>query len=163
MKKRRTESKKHWLSLGAVLLLLAFGAVAVFLSKGSESGSLSTELPAYATANKQVAAAYAYAVQNPGILEKVPCYCGCYAPAPEHGGFEHKNNKNCYLRDDGSWVRHGSECDVCVYITLDVKAGLAKGLSIKQVRDYIDAKYGAAGHAPTRTPPLDEQGNFIRG
>lgn len=153
MKKRKdAKSKKRLLILSAALLLLALLGVA-FLSKAKE-------LPGYAKTSKQVAMAYAYAMENPEILEKIPCYCGCYMPMPEHGGFEHRNNKNCYLKDDGSWVKHGSECDVCVYITLEVKEGLAGGLSINQVRDRIDAEYRGHG-TPTRTPPLDEQGNFI--
>ncbi len=142
-----------------VILASAIGAFSLSM-KGSADKS---ELPAFAKINARTQAAYLYALENPQILEKVPCYCGCYVPVAMHGGFEHRNNKNCFIKDDGSWVKHGSECDVCVNIALDVRSGLAQGLSIKQVRDKIDYKYGRYGAPPTRTPPLDENGNFILG
>ena len=120
-------------------------------------------LPSFANKDARIQAAYLYALENPQVLEKIPCYCGCYVPAPMHDGFEHKNNKNCFIKDDGSWVKHGSECVVCVNIALDVKDGLSQGLTIKQVRDKIDYEYGRFGAVPTNTPPLDEEGNFIQG
>lgn len=150
-----------------VILASAIGAFSLSM-KGAEKNietpsAVKSELPAFAKINRQTALAYAYALENPQILEKIPCYCGCYIPVAMHGGFEHKNNKNCFIKDDGSWVKHGSECDVCVYIALDVKNWLNEGMSIKQVRDGIDSKYGSSGAPPTRTPPLDENGDFIMG
>jgi hypothetical protein len=147
-----------------VLLLVISGLFFVFFWEGDDrASSTSKELPAYAKINRQTAFAYAYALENPQILEKIPCYCGCYVPVAMHGGFEHKNNKNCFIKDDGSWVKHGSECDVCVYTALDVKNWLKEGMSIKQARDGIDSKYGRSGAPPTRTPPLDENGDFVLG
>lgn len=155
-----------YLLIGAIFVS-AIGAVSSYLrspGKNAENPFADKSvLPAFAKADARIQSAYLYAFENPQILEKIPCYCGCYIPAAMHDGFEHRNNKNCFIKDDGSWVKHGSECDVCINIALDVKDGLSQGLSIKQVRDKIDYKYGRFGAVPTNTPPLDENGNFIQG
>lgn len=165
MKKHRKpkENKNKFYAKGVLVLVLAILFFAYFLGGEKASPEAAKKLPDYAKASRSIALAYAYAYENPEILEKIPCYCGCYAPVAMHGGFEHKNNKNCFLKDDGSWVKHGSECDVCIYIALDVKNWLKEGMGIKQVRDGIDSKYRRNGAPPTRTPPLDENGNFIVG
>ena len=55
---------------------------------------------------EQVRAAYVFAAQNPGLLEYVPCYCGC-----ELGG--HVSNVDCFVESrtpDGAvraWDSHG--------------------------------------------------------
>jgi hypothetical protein len=36
--------------------------------------------------------AYRFAIANRGILQQIPCYCGC-------GSDGHKNNADCYIRD----------------------------------------------------------------
>lgn len=160
MKKKRLPA---YLSI-ALVLAAAVGVFSIYSSSENAQERLThnPDLPAFAEVNARTQAAYIYALENQEVLEKIPCYCGCYVPAPMHDGFEHKNNKNCFVKDDGSWVRHGSECDVCVNIALDVRDGLSQGLSIKQVRDKIDYKYGRFGAVPTNTPPLDENGNFIQ-
>ena len=55
---------------------------------------------------EQVRQAYVFAAQNPGVLEYVPCYCGC-----ELDG--HRANVDCFVESrtpDGAvraWDRHG--------------------------------------------------------
>ena len=55
---------------------------------------------------EQVRAAYVFAAQNPGLLEYVPCYCGC-----ELDG--HNSNVDCFVESrtpDGAvraWDSHG--------------------------------------------------------
>jgi hypothetical protein len=55
---------------------------------------------------EQVRAAYVFAAQNPGLLEYVPCYCGC-----ELDG--HVSNVDCFVESrtpDGAvraWDSHG--------------------------------------------------------
>ena len=50
--------------------------------------------------------AYVFAAQNPGVLEHVPCYCGC-----ENDG--HRSNVDCFVGSRGSdgavesWDTHG--------------------------------------------------------
>lgn len=36
--------------------------------------------------------AYQFAVANPEVLQKIPCYCGC-------GGVGHTSNYDCYVRE----------------------------------------------------------------
>jgi hypothetical protein len=36
--------------------------------------------------------AYRFAIANRGILQQIPCYCGC-------GSDGHKNNADCYIKD----------------------------------------------------------------
>ncbi len=55
---------------------------------------------------EQVRAAYVFAAQNPGVLEYVPCYCGC-----ELDG--HRSNVDCFVESrtpEGAvraWDSHG--------------------------------------------------------
>ena len=50
-------------------------------------------LPEYfRKAPPNVREAYRFAIANRGILQQVPCYCGC-------GSDGHKNNADCYIKD----------------------------------------------------------------
>jgi len=55
---------------------------------------------------EQVRQAYVFAAQNPGVLEYVPCYCGC-----ELDG--HRSNVDCFVESRASngavqsWDTHG--------------------------------------------------------
>jgi hypothetical protein len=54
----------------------------------------------------QAREAYQFALANPEILKRIPCYCGC-----DEAG--HKSNYDCYVKEvraDGSleFDRHGS-------------------------------------------------------
>lgn len=50
-------------------------------------------LPAnFRKAPPSVREAYRFAIANRGILQQIPCYCGC-------GSDGHKNNADCYIRD----------------------------------------------------------------
>lgn len=159
MEKMTERNKKPgYILAGIILILIAFLFFGKYLSTTSTK---IVELPVFAKINEQTEIAYRFALENPKALEKIPCYCGCYAATERSGGFEHRNVKNCFLKDDGTFVKHGSECDMCVQIVLEVKKSLAEGMNITQVRDKIDAEYGGKYDLPTRTPPLDEQGNFI--
>ena len=50
-------------------------------------------LPAnFRKAPPSVREAYRFAIANRGILQQIPCYCGC-------GSDGHKNNADCYIKD----------------------------------------------------------------
>jgi hypothetical protein len=50
-------------------------------------------LPEYfRKAPPNVREAYRFAIANRGILQQIPCYCGC-------GSDGHKNNADCYITD----------------------------------------------------------------
>ncbi|MDP3917182.1 MAG: PCYCGC motif-containing (lipo)protein [Nanoarchaeota archaeon] len=107
-----------------------------------------SELPMAARENEQVREAFLFAKEQPGLLEQMPCFCGCV-----HMG--HRHNRDCYIDDDGKWVEHGSLCGGCVGVTLDVKKLFLEGKSIKEIRSFIDNKHGTEEMAdPTLTPPI---------
>jgi hypothetical protein len=58
-------------------------------------------LPDFAKkASPQVQKAYRFAIANPDVLRKFPCYCGC-------GAIGHRHNLDCYIKEfkpDGSIV-----------------------------------------------------------
>lgn len=152
LKKRRgTGTSGGKLFLGAILLLvLLIGAVFV-LGGGGASKEVDTaglNLPYYAKINSAVMSAYVYAAKHPKILEKIPCYCSC----GEHSG--HLSLKDCFLTTDG-YNPHASSCDVCVGSANDVNNWLAGGVTLKESRDRIDARYsGRQGYIPTDTGPV---------
>ncbi len=94
--------------------------------------------------------AYEFAVNRPDVLDYVPCFCGC----GQHSG--HKSNKNCFVKDgqtDGKIVfdDHGANCDMCIQLAIDAKRMTAEGKSLKEIRQYVEGKYGDKGPA-TDTP-----------
>lgn len=88
-------------------------------------------------ANDQVAEAYLFALDNPqGVLSKVRCYCGCI----RNQG--HKNNRNCFIDEDGSLDNMGLNCGLCVKTALISKQMLSEGKTVQQISDYVDATFG---------------------
>lgn len=86
-----------------------------------------------------VQAAYRYAVDNPRVLEVIPCHCGC----AEQG---HRSNLDCYVlefgpRDAVVLDQHGIGCGGCVGITHDVIQMEAEGQTLAAIRSVIDAKW----------------------
>jgi hypothetical protein len=102
------------------------------------------------SATPRVQEAYTYAAAHGDELQQMPCYCGCGV----HSG--HRWVRDCFVKDwTASGIKfeaHGSGCDVCVSIALDVKNGLGNGQSIAAVRKFIDSKYSKIGPG-TNTPP----------
>lgn len=112
--------------------------------------------PAFMVAmGPQVKDAYLYAATHPEVLQYIPCYCGCGAAT--HGG-GHSDNERCYVveRAANGWMilePHGSQCGTCVGITLDTKALLARGMTLRGTRAEIDRKWASAGPGtPTKLP-----------
>lgn len=61
-------------------------------------------LPDYVQkASLQVQEAYRFALANPEVLTRIPCYCGCNAQG-------HMNNLDCYVRPNsgGEFEIHGA-------------------------------------------------------
>ncbi|MFF2175419.1 PCYCGC motif-containing (lipo)protein [Lysinibacillus sp. NPDC058147] len=96
---------------------------------------------------------YQIAGQSTEILEWIPCYCGC----GESAG--HKSNLNCFIqekREDGTivWDDHGTRCLVCLEIAVQSAKMHKDGMSLKEIRQTIDATYkeGYAKPTPTDMP-----------
>jgi hypothetical protein len=97
----------------------------------------------------RVQEAYVYAVNHPGDLDHIPCYCGC-------GAMGHTSNLSCYIQriddtGDISYDSHAAGCGICVDITQDVMRLTKDGKSLPEIRQYIDAVYSAFGPS-TDTP-----------
>jgi hypothetical protein len=104
----------------------------------------------YRNAPQQVRDAYGWAAMHENILRFIPCYCGC-------GANGHKNNYDCFVssRAENGWITmdlHGLSCGTCVSITLETAAMTAKGLTVRQMRTTIDARWSATG--PSTPTPL---------
>ena len=92
--------------------------------------------------------AYQFAVANPDILSKLPCYCGC-------GGMGHTSNYSCYLAGEDesgnlTFDGHALGCSICVDITQDAMRMLDKGKSTTEIRAYVDQTYSRFG--PSNMP-----------
>ncbi len=92
--------------------------------------------------------AYQFAVDNPEILNQLPCYCGC-------GGMGHSSNYSCYVagEDDSGDLMfdgHALGCSICVDITQDAMRMLDGGKSTTEIREYVDQTYSRFG--PSNMP-----------
>ncbi len=133
-----------WLMVAGIVLIglvLGFASACSDGSGRDESG----EFPAYAYNSAETLSAYKIAQRMPDVLATIPCYCGCGLT------HEHKNLRDCFFNQDGSFNDHGSNCHVCAAEALDVSAWHEEGLSPEQIRTQIDAKYSEYGN-PTETP-----------
>ena len=104
----------------------------------------------YRNAPQPVRDAYAWAAAHENILRVIPCYCGC-------GADGHKNNFDCFVRsrETNGWITmdlHGLNCGTCVAITLETASMTEKGLTVRQMRTAIDARWSATG--PSTPTPL---------
>ncbi|MCL4303812.1 MAG: hypothetical protein KJ077_49470 [Anaerolineae bacterium] len=111
-------------------------------------------LPGYAQeAEPRVRDAYRFAVANPDVMTKIPCYCGC-------GTMGHENALDCFVKDvqpnNGSieFDNHAAGCGICVDITQDVMRLMRQDQPLKAIRAYVDAEYSQFA-APTNTPAIE--------
>ena len=96
--------KVPWLGLVLVLLSLVILGVACGSSTDTEgpddgtavklapASALSPDLRQLPPAYQE---AYRFALANPDILTKIPCYCGC-------GSVGHMNNRMCYIQSESA-------------------------------------------------------------
>lgn len=81
--------------------------------------------------------AYKFAQENPqGVLSRVKCYCGCL----KNNG--HKNNRDCFFNEDGSYDLMGLNCGLCVKTALISKQMLNEGKSVEDIAAYVDTRWG---------------------
>jgi len=159
-------------SVAAASVVVLIGLVAVFVLTGrSDSGSPSASdtsgqtsqaavswrgitPPAYVlAASQQVQTAYRFAQDRPDVMMWMACYCGCGQHA------DHKSARNCFIKDTTAsgelFDPHGASCAMCVGIALDAKALTEEGRSLRDIRAFIDGKYGSmGGGTDTPLPPV---------
>lgn len=112
------------------------------------------ELPEFAQKTGRLAEAYIFAVQNQDKLKYLACYCGCANMQHSDKLLSHRSLKDCYLKPDGSYEPHASECKLCNDITLEARDLLMKGYSLKDVRKIIDDAYSGRGVGTNTSLPL---------
>ena len=112
---------------------------------GDTNRTTKTELPEFTEKTGRVAEAYIFAAQNQDKVMYLACYCGC--ADMQHSGnlISHKSLKDCYIKPDGSYEPHASECKLCNDITLEARDMLMTGSSLKDVRTKIDKEYSGRG------------------
>jgi len=81
----------------------------------------------------EVAEGYRVAREMPELLERMPCYCGCYYT---HG---HQNNLDCF-RD-----RHSETCPMCLKIALRAAELRKAGYAIEDIKKLIDRRFAPRG------------------
>ncbi len=145
-----------WLAVPAVVVLALGLGIPLLAQRGGNSGGTMTpgmaSLPSWLRGSPlRVQQAYAYTSERGDMMQYVPCFCGCGA----HSG--HLSAYNCFVQGapgQGQKVydEHGANCDMCIEIALETQRLLSEGKSLKQVRQYVESRYGSLGPA-TNTPP----------
>jgi hypothetical protein len=77
----------------------------------------------------KIAEGYRIARERPALLERLPCYCGCYLSSG------HQNNLDCF-RD-----RHGETCDMCLEIALEAEKLARTGYSAADIKAIVDRRF----------------------
>jgi hypothetical protein len=140
-----------------ITVLLALALLAGALS-GCSGGAASGEALAMAPLSEMpadvraapvtVQQSYQFAFANPGVLQEIPCYCGC-------GAMGHESNYDCYVAEvtggQVTYDTHALGCSICVDITQDAMHLLREGKSTAQIRAAIDDTYSRYG--PTNMEP----------
>ncbi len=125
-----------------VIVIITAALALLLLNRPAATGRAS--MPAYATGSAFVKEAYAFAMDNPEALDGVNCYCGCMQHS--HSGRIHKRGLlDCFMKEDGSFERHASECDMCLRDAMQVKQMFESGSSKEQIKQAIDSKYAKQG------------------
>lgn len=145
----------------ALILIIAYtisdGSVLVnntSIEKSVTRTPVKPEFPEFAEKTGRVAEAYIFAAQNPDIVMYLACYCGCADMQHSNKLISHKSLKDCYIKPDGSYEPHASECKLCNDITLEARDMLMTGSSLKDVRTKIDRDYSGRGIGTnTSLPP----------
>ena len=81
----------------------------------------------------EAAEAYRVAKERPALLERVPCYCGCYL---KQG---HQNSLDCFAD------RHAEACTLCVRIALRAEQLEKAGYAPADIKALIDREFATLG------------------
>jgi len=87
---------KKWMAF-AILLAVALSACSAAAQPGAATGKVklapaSRLSPELQQAPPKVREAYQFALANPELLKRIPCYCGC-------GSMGHTSNLDCYIKE----------------------------------------------------------------
>ncbi len=142
----------------AAVLIIAYAMFSGLNQAGAEkpasedtNKTVKIGLPEFAQKTMRVEEAYIFAMMNQNKTMYLACYCGCASMQHSDKLIQHKSLKECYIRPDGSFEPHASECKLCNDIALEARGLLSEGYSLKEVRTIIDDRYGGRG-VGTDTP-----------
>lgn len=77
----------------------------------------------------RVRESYRVARERPALLERLPCYCGCYLT---HG---HQNSLDCFHD------RHAETCLLCLDIALQAEQLAKRGYDVADIKAILDRQY----------------------
>jgi hypothetical protein len=133
------------------IFVLAIILISIFIIEIYFSRSLprQNKTPNYTQRTEEVKLAYEFALSNPEVLTKIPCYCGCVQ-------LGHRSVENCFVKEFKKvggvvFEKHGAYCGMCYSIVLETKELFQQGNDISEIRQYIDNKYSKYGGRPTNT------------
>lgn len=147
------KKKYIFITIAAILIIAFLSGGAQTLNKTSGENQarednnkpLKPELPEFTQKTGRIAEAYIFAAQNQDKVMYLACYCGCAEMQHSDRLISHKSLKDCYIKPDGSYEPHASECKICNDITLEARDMLMTGYSLKDVRTKIDDEYSGRG------------------
>lgn len=140
---RRTLLGIFLLSLLSGLLAGCNGAASTSADhelKMAPMSDMPADVKSAATVTQQ---AYQFAVANPDVLQRLPCYCGC-------GEMGHTSNYACYVsgvdaKGSVTFDNHALGCSICVDITQDAMRLSKQGQSPQDIKAYVDKTYSRFG------------------
>ncbi len=155
-KRSVTHKKKEQSS--TTLALIVLGVVVVggglIFWVSAERGNVDTggiNLPSYAYMTPELTQGYVGAVKLGQLFEYMPCYCGCAEMA--HLAVPHRNLRNCFVKDDGTFEQHAASCSTCVDIAIQVMAMARNNARPIDIRNAVDQKYTTGANAGMYPPP----------
>ena len=127
-------SNRHRASLSAAAL-----SAAMMVSLVAGCG---TSRPAALDLTSQPAAIadrYHFIASHQDLAEQVVCYCGCGRT------LEHRQLRDCFVRDDGTFDPHGAGCGICLAEAQRVTELSAQGLTADVIAARIDESFSTVG------------------
>ena len=149
-KKTNDNTKLLIIAAAAIILIGIFWIGPNLINNGEDTENYDDlNLPSYAYTNAPTLKAYGYAIENPEVIEKIPCYCGC-----EEIG--HTSLLSCYISDDGVYSSHASNCDICVGEVIRIKELYESGMYISDIKEIIDKEYSQYGEGNGGVPITED-------
>ncbi|HUV83533.1 MAG TPA: PCYCGC motif-containing (lipo)protein [archaeon] len=145
--KKKNDNTKLLIIAAAAIILIGIFWVGPKLINNENYDDLN--LPSYTYTNAPTLKAYEYAIENPEVIEKIPCYCGCE-------GLGHTSLLNCYISNDGVYSSHASNCDICVGEVIRIKELYESGMYISDIKEIIDKEYSQYGEGNGGVPITED-------
>lgn len=161
IQKEKGSGKSSSPYLGIAVIVLGLFAVlgGVYLTTARKAPAAqqngNVNLPDYAYASELTLKMYSISNFMQNSFEKIPCYCGCVDMTHGDTTYFMTSLKDCFIQKNGNFEQHASACDLCLYIANDVYDMYNQGKPIKEIRAFIENKYGNGRFGPpTNTPPI---------